>query len=240
MKTELFSAEQYNSLLDVNSADQRVHVGQKFAALLEEAGACFFEFGVDEYYSIDLLHKHNSIDSEHIMLEDEEVLDDGTAALTTMKATRPSKDDSFAPSTFKLRAGNLIPLEFSRDPVVNSAIGKLPQHIEFLCAYQHLLTKYELSEFIGLGFAGRRFYDGLRADQILVEESDLDRVANIVTIKDRESVEYDKVISTSWAFKRTIKRCYTATVCVKVCVIYTPGHAIEHRKGTQHRQYEEA
>ncbi|KAA1244557.1 hypothetical protein F0Q45_24850 [Mycobacterium simiae] len=240
MKTESFSAEQYNLLLDVNSADQSVHEDQKLARLLEQAGAYFFKFGVDEYYSVELLHKHNTIDPDHIMLEDAEVLGDGTAALTTMKVKRPSREDTFAPSTFKLQTGKLIPLEFSRDPAVNIAIGKLPQHSEFVCAYQRLLADYGLSEFIGLGFAGRRFYDGLRPDQILVEESDPERVANIITIRNRDAIEHAKLISTSWAFKRTIKRCYTATVCVKVCVIYTPGHAIEHRKGTQHRQYEEA
>lgn len=240
----LESTSVYNELPDVMDADRTLRDRGK-DALLMSFGDLFLRHRVEDYLGLRLLHKHNSLGMDELMLEREERDVDGTPCLTTIAAPLEDEATRSPANSWAVIGGRAVPLEFSNDRRV--AIG-LTGRERFLEEFDELARLLNTDRLLGICVLQRDFYDKHRSGrggEILIEETEPDRRANVLRFADEGRYPGAKLIHASWAFRQLseaeiIAGCATyceAGSCVPhtACVSSNDAHEpVEHHSQGNH------
>jgi hypothetical protein len=225
MLENAYSPSIYNQLLLVQQADLAVKKSPRFDEFLHRAGELFVANQVNKTVGVFLLHRHNSIDDNTLMLERAGIRNGETVLIT---GPNPISSGLGVPTRWALTNGSFAPTEFGTDSELGEQLVELKAKADFLSSFANLLVEYKLESYLGLCLFDRDYFHEDRSDMILVEESELDTSSNIVKWV-RNFDDKSKLIQTVWHFESPLVAgpgC--VPLCKQYCVMYSPGHAIEH------------
>ena len=220
-------ASTYNALSDVVVADQRLSdVGREVGinALLSVIRA----HGLEEFIGLRLLHKHNDIAENEIMLEDYRIDQDGFALITQVTSVSKSMS-SASPNSWILCDDGFVPFEFSRPYLLRDSGISPATHPEFFSDLSNALRHAGLARLIGPALTPSSFVDGQRpaGADLMLESSALDDRANVLRFAVSGELSIGSPIETFWANGETEKpetavpaereKVTPARVCTKIC-----------------------
>jgi hypothetical protein len=248
-------SEIYNGLPDVLVADAKLKAMGK-AVTLTPLCEAILKHGLEDRIGIRLLHNHNKIAQDEMMVEQEELNRDGTYCLTTVAVDKASYATKSYANSWLLRKDGPLPLEYSLDPLVVAQSDELISKDRFIGEIQQNLEQLDASDLLGLCVLNRRFYEERRPsggkEVQLVETTDGERRANVLKFYCDGRFNLDELIETVWMASReeggleTLLTCTSKPFCSPTWVIHcntgndgkhdgtsttTPG---PHGKGTEH------
>ena len=219
----LYDRELYNSLPPVVPADREFSQRPDTGRFFELAGQLICEFDLETYVGVCLLHKHNFVDTDEIMVESLEILEEGKPALV-MALTKDGESSDFIPVNWKLGQSAservFYPLEHSNIEAAKTGHAQLVAQPEFLSRFRSLLIEFGYEDVIGLTLLRVQSLDR-KADEHLVERSHPNRIANVVTVEAQPPDAATAFIKTNWSFRKNMidaaGRCEVSCEVVTVC-----------------------
>jgi len=195
--TSDFSSALYNSLPCVEQADKDL-MGCGKTKTLNSLTTLIIKSGLHNSIGIRLLHSHNLLVDDELMIESEEYGESNTWVLTTI-ATKRRPSQPLNATVWKLSDAGFVPLEFSVDPLV-STFCDLKDRQDFFDNFAELLRLDNAAEVLGPCVIRREFYRRRRptGSSILVETSDPERRANILRFADPNDFAAHRLIDTTW------------------------------------------
>lgn len=187
---------------------------------------------LESVYGIRLLHNHNCISDEEIMVEQMEWDAAGSACLTTCATHRDKVKVGVYPNSWRTYKDGLTPLEYSADPMVKASSQINADG--FLLEFARLAHVRNVAEFIGPTVLPRLFYRDHSPPfpTLLLERSDRLRRANVVRFSSIQHYKTSDLIETIWKATDLEQACSTycakaACVPVSVCVKDADQHTQE-------------
>lgn len=229
----------YNHLPNVELADTMLSAAGR-VQVLSKLSKLIVQYGLEETIGIRLLHKHNLIDENEIMLEREERDSSGRPCLTTHAIAQ--KDVVGGPkiaNSWRTSDNRAVPIEFSVDPLVASCWRD--EIVQLLKQFGVLTSKLYVSGFMGPAILPRKFYSEHRPvfPAILLERTDRSRRANVVQYEPLDALKQINFIETTWKVQTNfagghefLQGCSTycakgACVPISACVRDDDGHTPE-------------
>lgn len=202
-------SKSYNNLSTVFEANEYLNkhnTKQIFYELFE----VIKKYNLENTVGVRLLHKHNDISSNEIMLEKSNFDEDGFALIT--QATTISEeltDESYVPNSWQLVNGRFIPMEFSHKKLLADSEMNPENYANFFYDFEEILSKFHQEKILSPAILASTYvmnYSDI--DSIMIELSALDDRANIL----RYTKEYNNIdyIETFWSISdsdTTIKGC---------------------------------
>ncbi len=191
---------------------------------------------------IRLLHNHNLIQENEIMIENEELDESGQNCLVTF-AAKSGNATNYSPNSWKLQNGDFHPLEYSSDFFVTSSANTIEKKQVFFDDFKTILEQLDVQEILGPCIIGRDFYKKYEPSMpsILAETSNEMRRANIVKYESDNKFPDDSLIHTTWLAVRSEDSsspelvCKAACIAISSCVKDDKGNhskVQKHNKGT--------
>jgi hypothetical protein len=220
----------YNRLSDVVRSNDIVKSHPEFDNILSEVGRMLIQCRLHEQVGVRLLHRHNLLRDGEFMIEAAGTLSNGTPALITTRREMESKPLGLIPVIWKSdAAGNVEALEFCEKTIIQVDESLFLTGRTFFLQFHRLVSSHGLEDYLGLCLLGRDVLQHDKEKSLLVENIDVAKVANIVTLKPRASFDRSNAIETVWDFSQaTRQRCYPQ-VC-SFCVERSPGHEHAHHR----------
>jgi hypothetical protein len=200
----------YNRLLSVREATEQLRNGHDLNALLGRLGDLTAHAGLEKVLAIRLLHRHNGLKSDDVMVERLELLD-GQPALTTLRMTAADVGQPCIPSVWRCgRAGEIEPLEFGYASLYSVEQSFLEKHRRFFAKFAAATSEMGVFELLGLCLQSNAL-EADEVEEILTEYTDSDRDANVVVVRPRahegDTLSYDTTWKSSGSVITTCKRC---------------------------------
>ena len=217
----------YNLLMDVSDADIALKQ-HRYRDALEALGRVLVRNNLNRNIGVRLLHRHNDVGPEEIMLEVPELTADGANALATIRIKRSEQHEPI-PGVWRCRpGGELEVLEFvDRCCLSNQEERILEEGKEAFRECGRIIDEFELSDLLGLCFINKPHLRFDRSIEAIVELIDEQRSANVVSIKPLSYLEGKTSVETTWQFDSNVTMQCIAN-CYSYCIEYSPGHAIKH------------
>ena len=226
----------YNSLPTIEQAASSI-TDHAFISVLDNLGYLILSNNLENYIGLRLLHKHNNLCERELMIEKEDLSADDRPSLSTAPLIPSHNLDSFYPSIWQLVADEFLPLEYTTDPIVADVQHRFDS--EFTSGFTTLLNRSGLQKLIGPCAIKRQFYTKYRPvkSALLIEVTDPQKRANIVTFTDTQDLPVSKLVPTTWEIKRSfdtvtaceIQNCQTVTACV----VDSTGHSSQSTHTSQ-------
>lgn len=227
MKTVGSYKELYNSLPTVEFANSIVNQQADFRELLENIGKDIVSHNCQDVVGVRLLHKHNSIEDNELMIEVEEVVE-GRQALSTVKTSGDVGYFTYVPNVWSCTAnGDIVPLEYTDISCVSIDEDFFTDNGELFRSVSRRLAGHRLENLLGLTIISKPTFQFDGITHAAVEYSDIERDANIIIARRRDKLDRSRLIETTWDFSTSTMTSCTPS-CYSYCVQYSPGHAIEH------------
>ncbi len=219
----------YNQLPDVLDADKKLTALDRMK-VLDTLCKTILKYDLEEVVGIRLLHNHNTIDQNEVMLEQEEINESGEYCLSTIATQKMNASLSARANSWKLGRGSCTPLEFSLDETVIERSGTAISNNEFLNEFYENLIELDAADILGPCIIHRNFFKqrmpGDASVLMLLESTDEERRANVLKFRDPGQYRPDQLIDTAWAAARPgheIENDYTyvcvAGKCTPTCIV---------------------
>jgi hypothetical protein len=212
----LSQAHLYNDLLEIGAAERELH-DRAWKEDLSAIAETIVEHGFEEFFGIRLLHKHNNLANDEIMLEFEEAAEEAARCLTTTAMCKDEIRGHYYPNSWKWHDARMVPIEYSKDETVslpelsNTGVGK------FFEDFGAIVQRRGLSELLGPFVVPRAFYaNKSEPSDVLVETTDELRRANIVRYSSLLAFNREDLVEAAWTVK-TQKDLETMTICFVGC-----------------------
>lgn len=239
--SDLNCPEIYNNLQDVLVADEKLSfMGRN--ETLSPLCQTILKYRLEDTVGIRLLHNHNHIGENEVMLEREEMDANGTYCLTTL-AVEQAANKGFA-NSWKLDKGSYFPLEFSADPLVANETDKFIGKEDFIKEFNDQLETLGAAHILGPCVLGRMFYEERKpsgSDVLLVEITDEKRRANILKYYHSHEIKIDKLIQTVWKataggnYTQNLSLAEAMSTCTPICAPVAVVHCDPNDDGTHNR-----
>lgn len=236
----------YNSLHQVEKAND-VLMASDVNGVLQSLREVILDNKIEEYFGIRLMHRHNSIDDNELMIEFEEVDERGNNCLSTIATSESQIKLPYHANSWVYSHGKLMPMEFSLDKSVEEANNILAGKPRFFSDFNEVTVKNGLGHVIGPCVVRRDFFQKyFNPSMILVETTQDERRANILRFSDRNLYPPSCLIPTSWIALRgdeyeisssvaqtacQTQNCVTHTACVRDS---SGGHSEQSHHSSQH------
>ena len=222
---ESFNPSVYNSLFNVEEADEEVRQEGHLHAFLEAAARIFYAHNMQSRFGVALLHKHNQcLDGEH-MIEYSEIFRDADALITRPVTKTPSQEKA-VPVVWSLIDKTFYPLEYTTDKLVCDLYEDGDVSDMFLNDFASLAKSSPIGNLLGLAVTQRDFYNHAKSNEGAIEFSGLMERGNVVFMRDRMEFK-GKAIETAWNFFPHID---DGKGCDRTCFINASGDHISHHK----------
>jgi hypothetical protein len=229
---EARSFEIYNLLPDVETADGELsRRGREL--LLETLGDVIRKHALGHCFGIRLLHRHNELDGDEIMVEAEEHDSAIGYSLTTIATASAYVTATIQPNGWQYHGGQYVPLEWSTDAEVTAVPEALARFPHFFADFAEALEREDVSFLLGPCVISRDFARVHRPSpgSIFIENCDVKRRANILRFEDPERYDPRKLIQTTWVVASSDNETDCNPACipsgcnpVTACVVDTNGH----------------
>ena len=215
-------ASVYNKLLGVEQANKNLKECKDYESIFENIGRLLFNNNLHQIIGISLLHRHNFLENNELMLQRTRGGSEGDISLVTTKESVVSINETLYPLTWRcMMSGEVEPLEYT-------TLSEVELSRDFFAINKHVFSDIAtiLSQFnnalpIGLTFLNKFILDASSKGFIATENIDLDHEAQIVSLS--RVGEEGAAIITNWNYHGTeIQRC----IPYKQCVDLAPGHDV--------------
>jgi hypothetical protein len=225
--------DHYNNLEDVVHSSDSVKANPAFSSVLLEVGEVLVRYQLHEQIGVRLLHRHNELREGEFMIEDAGTLADGTAALITTRQALENPPSELTPTIWKCGPnGEITALEFCTKIVRDLDGDFFARNKEPFAKFHELVSAHGLEKYLGLCLLAKNALEHDKETSLMVENTDVERVANIVTLKPRATFDRSTAIETVWDFSSATKiHCYP-----QVCSFCTP-RSVGHET-SRHRWHE--
>ena len=212
----------YNQLPSVEKAHLLITENSKFEATLNKIGRLLFRNKLHTTVGISLLHRHNDLKANQVMVQHTEHLKNGEIALVTAREQIASIDEMLFPVIWRcLSNGEIEPLEYGLISDLKLPMDFLAAHKNVFAEVATLITENDCQLPIGLTLLDQQFLAASREGFIAIEHIDIKRAANIATLTKRS--ENSSAITTYWNYDGTsVQQCHP----FKQCVARSPGHDV--------------
>lgn len=228
METFTGYRQSYNKLPTVFDADMALHCADRDTAI-EILLDVILQFGLHKSVGLRLLHRHNNLTENEVMLEDVRVDDQGLA-LITVACPATAIDSTIAVNSWMLVKDDFIPVEYSRSTLLYSPEVCPTSHPEFFDALKKRLLELKLEKWVGPALVeSNAVAEHANGRELLLEQSAIDDRANVLRYVSTQDVDASRVVETFWvasietATKKsppTNKPATTKTtkkVCTRIC-----------------------
>lgn len=212
----------YNSLPLIGEADQLLNGQTDLEDFFRAAGELICKFDLESHVGIGLLHKHNTVGRNQLMVENPEEIRPGKPALV-MALTEEETGEDYVPVLWKLQGtdqqASFVALEHSRCAEAHAGHRLLVNRPEFLAEFRKLLLDFGYESILGLTIMR---VQSLRrkAGETYIERSHPARVANVMTASTQTKEQATRLIRTSWSFRKgatvngaLMTKCEAMTQC---------------------------
>jgi hypothetical protein len=189
----------YNSLPEVELADQELQKTRSFDQFLGEAQKLAQRYNLEESMGIRLIHRHTTINDNEIMIEQQEVFE-GQDALVTRPQSNVYETKA-APASWIFDGEQYHVFEYSDDAHVSKAFEKVRTSSDFLNEFASLLKKYDYQSLIALAITDREWYLNYEDKHSFLERS-YDKPTFASVVVNVHELEDVKAIKTEWVFKK--------------------------------------
>lgn len=228
------SAQVYNALPAVEVADEKLAAMGRLATLMPLCET-ILKHNLEETVGIRLLHNHNEIADDELMLELEEVDRDETYCLSTLAVGKTSCSATPYPNSWLLRSGIPVPLEYSLDPLVVAESDEVASKKDFFKEFQEDLDRLNVADLLGLCVLKRRFYEERKPaggqEVVLVETTDVKRRANVLKFYSDGRFNMENLIQTVWVAVREEATPTVAQTCKPFCAPVAVIHCESSSEG---------
>lgn len=218
--------EVFNSMLDIEDAYQLSKV-RDINKFLELASSIATKRKIDSRIGCFILHRHNLLKDNEVMLRGERVNLGGKAGIAT-RATDFSHAISASPVSFKLQCHSgeiaLTPLEYSTIPSDRKGYEALCESKDFLLDFYKLAKEMNLDQLVGISIISKLI--PANEKEVVIERFAIHEGAheNIVSMESVDAIKHDNAIPTTWSLVGNV----TPQSCLRMCVDRSPGHSREH------------
>ena len=214
----------YNSLPDVESADQKLQESHSFEQFLGEAQKLAQDHNLQDWMGVRLIHQHKYINKNQIMVEKHEIFK-GQDALVTRPQNKTHENEA-TPASWIFDGEHYRVFEYSYDAYVPKIFEKVKNSPEFLSEFASLLKKYGYENLLALAITDRAWYLNYVDKHSFLERS-YDEPSFASVVVNADTPEGEKAISTSWTFKKVP----FSLACLAKCIsTLRDGHKSEDHK----------
>ncbi len=217
-----FDPTLYNQLPLVGEADALLNGQKDLAEFFKTAGELICSFNLEAYIGVGLLHKHNSVGPDQLMVESVEEIRKDRPALIMELVPKAAGDDA-VPVVWKLQNSKAIspfvPLEHSTCNEAKTGYAQLMNQPEFLEKFRSLLLDFGYESILGLTVMRVQALKK-QPGESYIERSHPTRTANVMTSSTQLSNVSSKLLRTSWSFKKEaglngalMTKCEATTNC---------------------------
>jgi hypothetical protein len=230
--------ETYNCLPSVEQASEKLESLNK-QEILMSLSEVIIEHDLQNIMGIRLLHNHNLIQDNELMIENDELDSSGNNCLVTFAQDMIGLKKS-SPNSWKLEAGDYHPLEYSSDEFVVSTQNLINEKKIFFDDFKIRLEQLQVDDILGPCIVGRNFYQKYQPAMpfILAETSNEERRANIVKFESKDKYDESALISTTWLAVKNEHSDSLETKCVAACIAVSAcvKDGNTHRRETRHNK----
>ena len=197
-----FESEIYNSLADLEPANNTLLGKCDAEEFFEKAGNVICDYNLQGDVAICLLHKHNFTKENEIMLESRETIAN-KPALVMEPLVQEGITVDYTPVVWKFssKLGLFSPLEHTTESSVKTKYKNLMKNPAFLADFRDLLLKFNYEDIIGLSILRVTNLEK-KEDEIYVERSHPTKIANVVMADYVPEAASNTLIQTNWSFER--------------------------------------
>lgn len=220
------SNEAFNSMLDIEDVYKLSKISN-IDKFLELASSIATSRKIDSRIGCFILHRHNLLQDNEVMLRGERASLGGKAGIVT-RATDFSHAISASPVSFKLQCHSgeviLTPLEYSTLPSDRKGYEALCESKDFLLEFYNLAKEMNLDQLVGISIISKLIPTNEK--EVVVERFAIHEGAheNIVSMESVDTIKHDNAIPTTWSLFGNV----TPQSCLRMCVDRSPGHSKEH------------
>ena len=217
-----FDSTLYNELPLVGEADALLNGQKDLKKFFRAAGELICSFNLEAHIGVGLLHKHNSVGQDQLMVENiEEIRKDKPALI--MELVSKTKANDAVPVVWRLQSSDatssFVPLEHSTCNEAKAGYAQLMGEPEFLEKFRSLLLDFGYESILGLTVMRVQALKKLSGESY-IERSHPTRTANVMTSTTQLSSVSSKLLRTSWSFKKEVglngalmTKCEATTNC---------------------------
>ena len=213
----------YNSLPEVELADQKLQESHSFDQFLAEAQELAQCYNLEEWMGVRLIHGHTDINDNEIMVEKHENFE-GKDALVTRPQSKIHENEA-TPASWIFDGEQYRVFEYSDDyvPKVFEIVRNSPN---FLSKFSSLLKKYDYQNLIALAITDREWYQNYVGKHSFLERSyDEPTFASVIVSADE--LENENSITTGWSFK--VDPITLSCKSISKCISSLYGHRNEKK-----------
>ncbi|HYI10504.1 MAG TPA: hypothetical protein VEK57_15695 [Thermoanaerobaculia bacterium] len=232
---QVFSPQIYNRLPDVFAADKTLRAAPCREEFFREIGDLICLHDLERYVGVSLLHKHNEVGDDQLMVEvyDEEIYD---RPALVMQRTAVNEAPDRVPVVLKVQGDGpaLVAIEHSSVGLARDAYLRFGERTTtFVPSFCEVIRKYGYEDLIGLAVIRESVLSPERGEE-LIEQTDEERVANVVFARPERLQSNGRSIPTTWWFTAADSSDPT-----RVCVSCTPGKRCPTDDKGNHEKREE-
>jgi hypothetical protein len=228
-------AQSYNQLLSIRDAHDELErlggervVGAALNVIVSE--------GMQDHIGIRLLHKHNDVNEDEVMLESSLIDEDGFALVT--EPLQVQNLDGTAPNSWRTTSEGFIPIEFSEPELLKAQDFDINLYAQLFDKLSKVLKDHAAAMLLGpcLDYGTRVTSKMPCENAAFLEKTDSDRRANVVRYLSRDNLAFVRSARTKWSAKQMIdergKLTWTTT-CNCFCSVFPKGG----HQGTKTHRY---
>eukprot|EP00300_Choanocystis_sp_HF-7_P003788 c1288_g1_i2.p1 GENE.c1288_g1_i2~~c1288_g1_i2.p1 ORF type:complete len:234 (-),score=1.67 c1288_g1_i2:83-784(-) len=219
--------EIYNALPGIERANDFIRKERDFESLLSGLGKVILDHHLEEVIGIRLLHRHNELRPDDLMVEDLEQIDEVPALVT---ARYPKRDISFdyLPSMWACRGDSSIQeLEYSKRDLLPIGSEFLKANTRFFHDYAAKAKELRTEDFLGVCVLDKHGFPVDKELETEVESTDITRPANVIMARNKDLLRIENYFETTWQVHRE-SNTSCPTTCCSYCTPRSPGHEISH------------
>jgi hypothetical protein len=218
----LANSRTYNRLPGVERAYRILAGNPSFELIMNEIGLTLARNNLEDIIGIYLIHRHNSIMDNEIMVQRANDHDDGSVRFVTSKERIEDISEFLIPVAWQcVSNGEIEPLEYGLHSELGLPFYFFSENKGVFAEVGSILTENCCQDVLGLTILDQPLLAAVGEGYIGTERTDTIRCANIVSLSPRS--ENIDAITTSWYFDGTsLQRC----IPFKQCVQRSPGHDI--------------
>jgi len=198
-----FSAESYNTLIDVDKADKLLEENGSLEVFLLEAETLIKSYELEKTVGIRLAHRHTKLEDGEILADSLEMFNNNPALITRKVKVDSAKT---VPASWMWDGKKYVPFEYSDDAAVKDAVKVLESKKGFFRDFYSLVSKHGLEDILYPAILYRSSQDDL-LDGELIERTYVNPFASIIIA---EKLFEEDIIQTTWGFHKKIRmaRCF--------------------------------
>lgn len=224
----LLAHEIYNALPGIDVATNVVRRERDFDQVMRTLGSVVLKHDLEKVIGIRLLHRHNDLRPNDLMVETIEEVEPNVRALVTSRQHESEVPYEFMPSMWACRGPDDVQqLEYTKESLLPVDRHVLRDMKPFFRDFAHATKRIKVEDYLGVCVLERNDFPVDKDTEHEVESTDIVRPANIIRVRSKEYIRSEFFYETTWQVHRGAGTS-CPTTCCSSCTPRIPGHELSH------------